>query len=392
MIRNLGSAVSRLSVLAGLSLIIFLLALTLPVSQTSWIQVLGVSGTVNLRALQGCSVGFWKQSRHFDSWPAPYLPDTPFEDPFEREAADELSLLEALELRGGGLNALIRQSAAALLNAASSDIEYAYNVAQVVARFQAAFDSGDYELTKDAFESANQAGCPLNGSAGGEGAATAPSPSPTNTQTATAIAQTPTPTSTPPGSPTPLPDTPTSSPTATTDAGNTVTPTGDSTASPTPTHQPEATDSPTPTASATAPEPDQGCPAAFWADETHHDQWPDPYAVDDNFQELLDRDLREEDTLLELLEREGSDHEALTRETVAALLNAASSKIDYPLTEESILADYLKVLDGAGSVPVDTAVELLETYNTSDCPWPWPPPTATETPLPTTTPTSTPSP
>ncbi len=402
-----------MSVVAGLGLTTFLLALTLPVSQTSWIQVLTVSGTVNFRALQGCSVGFWKQSHHFDSWPAPYLPDTPFEDPFDREVGDELSLLEALEHRGGGLNALTRQSAAALLNAASGDIQYAFNVNEVVTRFQAAFDSGDYEPTKDAFDSANQAGCPLNGSAGGEGA-TAPSPSPTNTETATATAtpQTPTPeasatptpaqeqtqdvtptsTSTPPSSATALPDTPTGSPTATTDAGGTVSPTGDSTASPTATDPPEATDTPTPTASPTAPEPDQGCPAEFWADEVHHVKWPDPYAMDDIFQELFDRDLPGEHTLLELLEREGSDHETLTRETVAALLNAASSKVDYPLTEESILANYLKVLDGAESVPVDTAVERLESYNTSDCPWPWPSATATETPLPTTTPTSTPPP
>jgi len=33
---------------------------------------------------------------------------------------------------------------------------------EVIAAFQAAFDSGDYETTKDMFEDANESGCPMD--------------------------------------------------------------------------------------------------------------------------------------------------------------------------------------------------------------------------------------
>jgi hypothetical protein len=71
----------------------------------------------------------------------------------------------ALKAKGGGVKALTRHATAALLNASSSDVnaEAAFDTtAEVIAAYQAAFDSGDYELTKDAFEEADEEGCPLN--------------------------------------------------------------------------------------------------------------------------------------------------------------------------------------------------------------------------------------
>ena len=77
----------------------------------------------------------------------------------------EPSLLQALKFGGGGLKALARHAVAALLNAAHPDIDPApeYDTpAEVIAAFQAAFASGDYETTKDALQASNESGCPLS--------------------------------------------------------------------------------------------------------------------------------------------------------------------------------------------------------------------------------------
>lgn len=112
---------------------------------------------------EGCTPGYWKQSQHFDSWPnPPYAPTTLFEPVFGRDVPGNPTLLAALNLAGGGLNALMRHAAAALLSAASPDVDYDLTVAQVIALFQAAFDSGDFDTTASFFAGLNEQGCPLN--------------------------------------------------------------------------------------------------------------------------------------------------------------------------------------------------------------------------------------
>ena len=112
----------------------------------------------------GCTPGYWKQSHHFDSWPnPPYAPlTTTFESVFGRDVPGNPTLVAALNLCCGGLNALMRETVAALLNAASPDVDFDLTVADVIAGFQAAFDSGDFETTKNLFEGLNELGCPLN--------------------------------------------------------------------------------------------------------------------------------------------------------------------------------------------------------------------------------------
>jgi hypothetical protein len=69
-----------------------------------------------------------------------------------------LTFSQALSLGGGGLNALLRQAVAALLNASSPDVDYPLTAAEVIAMTNAAIASGDYESTKDLFDEANNAG------------------------------------------------------------------------------------------------------------------------------------------------------------------------------------------------------------------------------------------
>ncbi len=110
--------------------------------------------------VEGCSPGYWKQSQHFGSWKAPYTPSTPFASVFEN-AFPGKTLLQVLGQGGGGLNALGRQTVAALLNASNPDVGYAYTAAEVIAKFNAVYPGGDYTTLKNDLEYLNTVYCPL---------------------------------------------------------------------------------------------------------------------------------------------------------------------------------------------------------------------------------------
>jgi hypothetical protein len=114
---------------------------------------------------EGCTPGYWKQPHHFDSWPAPYTPTTTFESVFGTVPGlpDTFTLLDALNLNGGGIYALGRHVVAALLNAASGSVNYPLTTTQVIAAFQQAIaPGGNIEGTKNTFDRFNNLGCPLN--------------------------------------------------------------------------------------------------------------------------------------------------------------------------------------------------------------------------------------
>jgi hypothetical protein len=92
---------------------------------------------------EGCTPGFWKN--HPDAWlSTAFSPGDDFDATFGRDAFNpDITLQEALELKGGGLNRLARTAAAALLNASSTDVNYPLSVAEVIDKYQAAFDSGN---------------------------------------------------------------------------------------------------------------------------------------------------------------------------------------------------------------------------------------------------------
>ena len=51
---------------------------------------------------------------------------------------------------------------AALLNAASPNVDYPLTTAQVISKFNAAYASGSYEATKNEFAGLNERNCYLN--------------------------------------------------------------------------------------------------------------------------------------------------------------------------------------------------------------------------------------
>jgi hypothetical protein len=126
---------------------------------------------------EGCTPGYWKQEQHFDSWTATgystaddfctvfglttSLCATPLAHP-ESGTLDDLTLLDALKLKGGGINALVRHAVAALLNASSPGVSFDLTSGEVISGFQSAIDGGDIDGTKDTFEGYNEQGCPLD--------------------------------------------------------------------------------------------------------------------------------------------------------------------------------------------------------------------------------------
>lgn len=131
------------------------------------------------RGDEGCTPGYWRQPHHFDSWPSDWTdaegqPDVDFCEVFtcdgtialqrpETGNLNDISLLEALELRGGGVNALARHGAAAALNAnGDSGVDYFYTLSEVQTIVNGALSSGEYESAKDDLAEANEQLCPLN--------------------------------------------------------------------------------------------------------------------------------------------------------------------------------------------------------------------------------------
>jgi hypothetical protein len=108
---------------------------------------------------EGCTPGYWKQRHHFDSWVG-YATTDEFDVVFG--VPYDVTLLTALSTGGGGEKALGRHATAALLNAASPDVDYAFTEAEIIALVQDAWATGDFGTAKDQLEDANEQVCPLN--------------------------------------------------------------------------------------------------------------------------------------------------------------------------------------------------------------------------------------
>jgi len=108
----------------------------------------------------GCTPGYWKN--HTDSWAdSGYSPSDSFDAVFGTDYFDpDITLLEALNLKGGDINALARHAVAALLNAGDSNVDYALTANEIEDLVRGA--DGDPETVKDEFDAFNNAGCPIN--------------------------------------------------------------------------------------------------------------------------------------------------------------------------------------------------------------------------------------
>lgn len=124
---------------------------------------------------EGCTPGYWKQAQHFDSWPAPYSPNSNLRDVFVTspvELVPDDTFLEALNYSGGAgvggaTRILLRAAVASLLNSASPDVAFAVSTGHVVDTTISRIET-QYRptlLTRAAyFDSINNgpSGCPLD--------------------------------------------------------------------------------------------------------------------------------------------------------------------------------------------------------------------------------------
>ena len=118
---------------------------------------------------EGCTPGFWKNNadkKGASQWTDPYDPTDLVSSVFSAAPAGigSLTLLQGLELGGGGVNALTRHAIAAVLSAAHPDIDYPLTVAEIVAAVNAAYggDADAIEDLKNDLDAFNNLGCSIS--------------------------------------------------------------------------------------------------------------------------------------------------------------------------------------------------------------------------------------
>ena len=109
---------------------------------------------------EGCTPGFWKN--HPEEFPGGlYTPDALVSDFFDVPVGyEDVTFAEALASGGGGLDALLRQAVAALLNAASGEVDYPLDEAGIVSLVNAAIVSGDFDTAIDLLDLYNNLTAP----------------------------------------------------------------------------------------------------------------------------------------------------------------------------------------------------------------------------------------
>jgi hypothetical protein len=124
--------------------------------------------TTEICAQEGCTLGYWKN--HTDRWCQDYRTCDLFGNVFVDAPSNlaNLTLLEALNLGGGGIYNLARQGVAALLNTCSDEVDYAGyfdNSSSVIDAVNAAYraDGKAPGLLASELDYFNNSGCPLGG-------------------------------------------------------------------------------------------------------------------------------------------------------------------------------------------------------------------------------------
>lgn len=108
----------------------------------------------------------------------------------------------------------------------------------------------------------------------------------------------------------------------------------------------------------------EGCTPGYWKQPHHFDSWPAPYQPNQLFSTYFE-DAFPGMTLLEVLSQGGGKLIALGRHTVAALLNAASGNVAYPLTPTQVINEFNAVYPGTKYGPLK---DRFEAFNEAGCP------------------------
>jgi len=114
----------------------------------------------------------------------------------------------------------------------------------------------------------------------------------------------------------------------------------------------------------------QGCTPGYWKQSQHFDSWPSTYAPDMLFSDVFE-DALPGQTLLEVLEKDTnggvSALEILATHTVAALLNAESSGVNYGQTAAQVIQAFNDVYPGTDTDYL-TLKDFFDASNNFGCP------------------------
>jgi uncharacterized repeat protein (TIGR01451 family) len=119
---------------------------------------------------EGLSHGYWKT--HPADWDAPITLNQSFEAFFginltswttggsgkKASTSADITFDQALDLTGGGANALAREAVAAVLNYYDENIDYGYDLATIKSMVKTAYDTSIYDPTKNLLENENTSG------------------------------------------------------------------------------------------------------------------------------------------------------------------------------------------------------------------------------------------
>lgn len=104
----------------------------------------------------GCRPDYWSRTQSYTYYNGGYSPSMQFSAAFNSNAFPGKTLAQVLALQGNsGLNALGRHAVAALLNAASPDVEYYLQPSQVIRMFNQALSGRNYDDARRVFERYN---------------------------------------------------------------------------------------------------------------------------------------------------------------------------------------------------------------------------------------------
>jgi hypothetical protein len=123
---------------------------------------------------EGCGFSFWRNPKHADSWvgtglsPGSNLADVlggvpaTLAKPEQKLTPAELSLAQSLGLRGSGVNRLLRETVAAMLNAETDGVSFDLTSDEVVEMYESAIAGGDVGTTAKTLKQYNNQACPLD--------------------------------------------------------------------------------------------------------------------------------------------------------------------------------------------------------------------------------------
>jgi hypothetical protein len=123
---------------------------------------------------EGCGFSYWRNPQHGDSWTgtglslesnvADVLGGVPatLAKPDQGLSSAELTFAQSLGLRGSGVNKLLRETIAEMLNAEAAGVNYDLTPGQVIELYSAAITGGDVGATAKTLKQFNNQACPLD--------------------------------------------------------------------------------------------------------------------------------------------------------------------------------------------------------------------------------------